>query len=219
MVLNYDCIGPLRTKLSGLIASAPLVLASPPTRPNDLTVSFAGAVSRVAPSLKVPINLSAKFISRDPQEVTKYTSDPLIHGFGTTKGLFDMLSNGKLLLTTRYKDIAADVPLLITHGTLDGLTCPKASKEFFDKIQVKDKEYKVYDGFYHELHNEPEEDRKVVIDYYIQWIRNHLPSSQNTTETPAEVVAVAAVVVPEAAAAAVDAVSTTEVEALVSVVA
>ncbi|KAF9937785.1 hypothetical protein BGZ65_001002 [Modicella reniformis] len=190
LVLNYDCMGPLRTQLSGLIASAPLVLASAPTRPNDLTVSFAGAVSRVAPSLKIPINLSSKFISRDPKEVAKYNADPLVHGYGTTKGLFDMLSNGKLLLTTRFKDITSDVPLLICHGTEDGLTDHTASKQFFDKVQVKDKEYKVYGGHYHELHNEPEDDRKVVIDYYIQWIRKHLPQSAAVTDSEAEVPAI-----------------------------
>ncbi|KAG0358356.1 hypothetical protein BGZ54_010456 [Gamsiella multidivaricata] len=196
LVLNYDCIGPLRTKLSGLIASAPLVLASAPTRPNSLTVSFAGAVSKIMPSLRIPINLSSKYISRDPKEVTKYNDDPLVHGYGTTKGLFDMLSNGKLLLTTRYQEICADVPLLICHGTADGLTDQDASKAFFDKIQVKDKEYKVYSDHYHELHNEPEDDRKVVIDYYIQWIRAHLPK-----QPVAETVIAAPEAVPVAEAA------------------
>ncbi|KAF9365986.1 hypothetical protein BGX34_007037 [Mortierella sp. NVP85] len=178
LALNYNCIGPLRKKLSGLIASAPLVLASAPTRPNSLKVSFAGAVSKIAPSLKVPVNLSSKYISRDPKEVAKYNADPLVHGYGTTKGLYDMLNNGKLLLTTRYKVIARGVPLLITHGTADGLTDPNASKAFFDKINVKDKEYKVYEGCFHELHNEPEPDRTNVINYYIQWILKHLKEKE-----------------------------------------
>ncbi|KAF9391946.1 hypothetical protein CPB97_004815 [Podila verticillata] len=177
LVLNYDCIGPLRTKLSGLIASAPLVLASGPTRPNGFTISFAGAVSKVAPSLKIPTNLSSKFISRDAKEVAKYNDDPLVHGYGTTKGLFDMLTNGKALLTSRYQEITPTVPLLICHGTADGLTDFQASKDFFDKCQVKDKEYKVYKDFYHELHNEPEDDRKEVIDFYIQWIKARLSVS------------------------------------------
>ncbi|KAF9301267.1 hypothetical protein BGZ74_006919 [Mortierella antarctica] len=176
LVLNYDCIGPLRTKLAGLIASAPLVLASGPTRPNGLTISFAGAVSKVAPSLKIPTNLSSKFISRDAKQVAKYNDDPLVHGYGTTKGLFDMLTNGKALLTSRYQEITATVPLLICHGTADGLTDFQASKDFFDKCQVKDKEYKVYKDFYHELHNEPEDDRKEVIDFYVQWIKARLPA-------------------------------------------
>ncbi|KAF9338054.1 hypothetical protein BG006_000043 [Podila minutissima] len=177
LVLNYDCIGPLRTKLAGLIASAPLVLASGPTRPNGLTISFAGAVSKVAPSFKIPTNLSSKFISRDAKQVAKYNDDPLVHGYGTTKGLFDMLTNGKALLTSRYQEITATVPLLICHGTADGLTDFQASKDFFDKCQVKDKEYKVYKDFYHELHNEPEDDRKEVIDFYVQWIKARLPAA------------------------------------------
>lgn len=177
LVLNYDCIGPLRTKLCGLIASAPLVLPTGPTRPSNIVVSFAGVVSKVFPSFKIPTNLSSKAISRDPKEVAKYDADPLVHGFGTTKGLFDMLTNGKMLLSAaRYGEISTDVPLLICHGTADALTEQKASKDFFDKVAVKDKEYKVYQDHYHELHNEPEDDRKVVIDYYIQWIRARLPT-------------------------------------------
>ncbi|KAF9338768.1 hypothetical protein BGZ91_007956 [Linnemannia elongata] len=212
LVLNYDCIGPLRTKLSGLIASAPLVLPTGPTRPSNFTVSFAGAVSKVFPSLKIPTNLSSKAISRDPKEVAKYDADPLVHGFGTTKGLFDMLTNGKMLLSAaRYGEISPDVPLLICHGSADALTEQKASKDFFDKIAVKDKEYKVYEDHYHELHNEPEDDRKVVIDYYIQWIRARLPTP--TAAAPAvaapapEVVAVAEVVATETPAPAAEVVA------------
>ncbi|KAF9582236.1 hypothetical protein BGW38_000470 [Lunasporangiospora selenospora] len=187
LVLNYNCIGPLRSKLSGVIASAPLVLASAPTRPNNLTISFAGVVSKVMPSLRIPVNLSSKFISRDKDEVAKYNKDPLVHGYGTTKGLFDMLTNGKLLLTERFKAASAEVPLLICHGTDDGLTDPKASKSFFDKCtHIKDKEYKLFEGHYHELHNEPEVDRKAVIDHYIQWLKAHLPKKQ-PKEDPKEV--------------------------------
>ncbi|KAF9279834.1 hypothetical protein BGZ88_012509 [Linnemannia elongata] len=177
LVLNYDCIGPLRTKLTGVIASAPLVLASAPTRPNALTVGFAGLVSKILPSFQTQIVLDSSFISRDAEHVQKYDTDPLIHGYISTKGVYDMLTNGKLLLTDRYKIITKSVPVLIAHGTEDGLTDYKASKEFFDKIEVDDKEYKVYEDHFHELHNEPEDDRKVVIDYYIDWIRKHLPKS------------------------------------------
>ncbi|KAF9583743.1 hypothetical protein BGW38_008688, partial [Lunasporangiospora selenospora] len=175
LVLNYDCFGPLREQLAGVVVSAPLVLASTPTRPYGITVSFAGAVSTLMPSLQIPVNLSSSFISRDKSEVAKYDSDPLVHGYGTTKGLYDMLTNGKLLLTSRYKDLTPTVPLLICHGDEDGLTCHNASKELFDKCdQVRDKEYKLWPKFYHELHNEPEDDRKQVIDYYIQWIQAHV---------------------------------------------
>ncbi|KAG0070121.1 hypothetical protein BGZ89_001371 [Linnemannia elongata] len=210
LVLNYDCIGPLRTKLSGLIASAPLVLPTGPTRPSNLTVSFAGAVSKVFPSLKIPTNLSSKAISRDPKEVAKYDADPLVHGFGTTKGLFDMLTNGKMLLSAaRYGEISPDVPVLICHGSADALTEQKASKDFFDKIAVKDKEYKVYEDHYHELHNEPEDDRKVVIDYYIQWILVAV-AEVVATEAPAPAAEVVAAETPAPNAVVVAAVTAKE---------
>ncbi|KAF9327844.1 hypothetical protein BGZ91_001270, partial [Linnemannia elongata] len=149
LVLNYDCIGPLRTKLTGVIASAPLVLASAPTRPNALTVGLAGLVSKILPSFQTQIVLDSSFISRDAEHVQKYDTDPLIHGYISTKGVYDMLTNGKLLLTDRYKIITKSVPVLIAHGTEDGLTDYKASKEFFDKIEVDDKEYKVYEDHFH----------------------------------------------------------------------
>lgn len=175
--MNYDCIGPLRNKLAGVVASAPLVLAASPTRPYWFTLKLAGIASMFLPSVQIATGLSSKFVSRDKREVAKYDTDPLVHGYSTILGLYDMLSNGEALLHSRYKDISKNVPLLICHGTEDGLTDYDASRQFFEKIQVNDKELKTYQNFYHELHNEPEADRKVVIDYYIEWFRKHLPAS------------------------------------------
>lgn len=179
-MLNYDCIGPKRHELAGVIASAPLILPSPPTRPYWIQTKLAGIVSMVLPSLQIPVGLSSKFISRDLEEVAKYDADPLVHGYCTTLGLYDMLTNGEMLLTSRFKDITPEVPLLICHGDQDGLTCAIASKEFFDKINVHDKKYEVYKDHYHELHNETEADRKVVMDSYVNWIKAHLPAASSS---------------------------------------
>jgi acylglycerol lipase len=61
-------------------------------------------------------------------------------------------------------------PLLVTHGSLDTLTCPKASKEFVDKVPSIDKIHVLYDKYVHELHNEPLEDREKVYEEYTNWI-------------------------------------------------
>ncbi|KAG0243607.1 hypothetical protein BGW41_001818 [Actinomortierella wolfii] len=172
LVLNYDVLGPKRQELAGVIASAPLILPSPETRPNAVTVGAAKVFSRVLPSLQIPVKLNTSYISRNKDEVAKYDTDPLVHPYMSILGSYDMVTNAKALLTTRFKDLTATVPVLITHGTADGLTCCKASREFFDKLtQVKDKEYATYDGWYHELHNE--DGRQEVIDKYISWIKAH----------------------------------------------
>ena len=62
-------------------------------------------------------------------------------------------------------------PLLITHGSMDTLTCPQASKEFVDKAPSADKIHVVYEKFVHELHNEPLEDREKVYAQYTSWIK------------------------------------------------
>ncbi|KAG0257692.1 hypothetical protein BG011_003802 [Mortierella polycephala] len=91
-------------------------------------------MSKVLPSFQTPIKLSSHFVSRDAQQVAKYDTDSL--------------------------EITADVSLLICHGTADCLTDYEATKGFFDKCNAKDKEFKSWPEFYHELHNEPEDDRK-----------------------------------------------------------
>ena len=48
----------------------------------------------------------------------------LVHGYGTIKGMHDMLTNGEKLLTSRYKDISVNVPpvdLSWYRGRLDQL--------------------------------------------------------------------------------------------------
>jgi alpha-beta hydrolase superfamily lysophospholipase len=58
------------------------------------------------------------------------------------------------------------LPLLLMHGSADRLTSADASGEFAEKAGDKVK-LKIWDGFYHEIHNEPEQADvfKVIIDW------------------------------------------------------
>jgi alpha-beta hydrolase superfamily lysophospholipase len=47
------------------------------------------------------------------------------------------------------EDGTIDIPLLITHGTADAMTCPRASAAFFDKVVCADKTYRAFPGAYH----------------------------------------------------------------------
>jgi alpha-beta hydrolase superfamily lysophospholipase len=40
-----------------------------------------------------------------------------------------------------------------------------------EKLEANDKKFKSWDGLYHELHNEPEQEQ--VIQFYIDWVRSH----------------------------------------------
>jgi alpha-beta hydrolase superfamily lysophospholipase len=56
---------------------------------------------------------------------------------------------------------------LVLHGTGDKVTSAEASKTFVSHLSG-DVQYEAFDGFYHELHNEPE--REQVLERVEAWI-------------------------------------------------
>ena len=47
------------------------------------------------------------------------------------------------------------LPVLIMHGAADRLSDPGGSKMLYELVSSKDKTLKLYEGFYHEIFNEP----------------------------------------------------------------
>ena len=99
----------------------------------------------------------------------KYDTDPLIHGTGTLLGLYTMLTRSAQLVEHPPQ---ISCPLLIQHGTADNICSFEASREFFAGLPSgnKDVEFKAWEGYYHELHNEPEDERNKSIAYIADWI-------------------------------------------------
>ena len=56
----------------------------------------------------------------------------------------------------------------------DRLADAAVSKSFFERVSSKDKTLHVYEGLYHEIFNEKEEDRKLAIDDLECWIDSRL---------------------------------------------
>ena len=61
-------------------------------------------------------------------------------------------------------------PLLLMHGTADRLTSPEGTKEFAAKAPKELVTLKLWDDYYHELHNEPLADRNAMFTYLINWL-------------------------------------------------
>ncbi len=62
-------------------------------------------------------------------------------------------------------------PLLVMHGMEDRLTSPKGSQEFASN-SGENVHLKMWDGLYHELHNEPE--RQEIFNYEMEWMNKLL---------------------------------------------
>ena len=138
-------------RLTGMILSGPLLAieAGAPLR-------FAGrALSVVAPTLP-SIGVDPALVSRDPQVVAAYESDPLVHhGKLPVRTLAELVS----AIDQLPDSVAAiTVPTLILYGTADRLCPPSGSGMLGQRIGSQDKTVKAYDGLYHEILNEPERD-------------------------------------------------------------
>jgi alpha-beta hydrolase superfamily lysophospholipase len=95
--------------------------------------------------------------------VERYKKDPLVHSKISVSLFVEAMSAAKYSLSHASELIT---PTLMLHGSNDLLTSPDASREFASKTNMA--ELKIWDGGYHELHNEPF--REEVFKYIMDWI-------------------------------------------------
>ena len=60
------------------------------------------------------------------------------------------------------------LPILILHGSEDGLTSPEGSKTLHEKAASDSKKLIIYEGLYHEVYNEPEQEE--VMNDVVNWL-------------------------------------------------
>jgi alpha-beta hydrolase superfamily lysophospholipase len=63
------------------------------------------------------------------------------------------------------------LPLLLVHGTADPIAFARGSQEFAARVP-KDCTLKLWEGLYHETHNEPEKEQ--VFAYLLEWLEARL---------------------------------------------
>jgi alpha-beta hydrolase superfamily lysophospholipase len=130
---------------------------------------LASTIARILPSLPT-VPVKPHVVSRDPEIVEKYTSDPLNY---TKPTKAKMGSEFLKAQKQAYSNLSSIVtPLFINHGSSDLLIHSDSSKDLYDKVASSDKTLKIWDGLYHELLNEPEKEE--VAKAFIQWIKDRI---------------------------------------------
>ncbi|KAL6715905.1 hypothetical protein ACLMJK_006866 [Lecanora helva] len=184
-VLQYAARGPedVRSQIRGYIAEAPYLALHPSSQPSRFMVISGKMAARVLPKRQMVTKLDSKWISRDSKVNREYEEDELCHDTGTLEGLAGMLARGDEL----DKDVVVlkegngggqAVSLFVAHGDGDRVTCFETSKRWFDRLDVKDKEFKRYDGWYHKLHAEPGDDKITFANDVADWIFARTGSSK-----------------------------------------
>lgn len=152
---------------SAMVLSGPAVDAQDSVSP--VMVLLAKVLGRVAPGLPVE-NLPLGAVSRDPQVVAAYENDPLVHHGKLPAGIARALIGVGQTMPQRAAAISA--PLLVVHGEADKLVPVEGSKRLVECVGSDDVHLKIYPDLYHEVFNEPEQER--VLDDVTSWIESKL---------------------------------------------
>jgi len=164
VVLNYS----LRRnpKVAGVIATSPwLKLAF---EPPAIKVWLGKMMNNIFPGFTQSSEIDASAISRDKTVVDAYINNALVHDKISAAMFVGIHDNGLWALEHASE---MKLPLLLCHGTKDRLTSAEASKEFAGKVEG-DVTLKLWQGLYHETHNEPE--KQEVFAFMKDWMDKHL---------------------------------------------
>ncbi|MBE9509660.1 MAG: alpha/beta hydrolase [Bacteroidetes bacterium] len=160
IVLNHALT---RKNISRYIVTSPWLQLS--FKPSSIKLVLAKAMKRILPGLLQPSGLNIGNISHDPEVVKAYENDPLVHDRISVRMFISVYTRGEWALANAGK---LDRSVLLMHGGDDKITSSDASRRFAEKAG-KNVELKIWEGMYHELHNEKIKDE--VFGYIIDWLK------------------------------------------------
>ncbi len=154
-------------QLQGAIITSPGLGSAAPLP--AIKLALGKMLYHLMPATQMDNGLDRSGLSRDPEVEKKYSADPTVHPKISARLAMDLFANGQYII-----DHAAEfpIPLLLMQGSADRLVSPQLTKAFAQAAPLSKITFKLWDGFYHELHNEPE--KKEVLQTMIDWMTQEL---------------------------------------------
>jgi len=165
-----------RHPFDGAIISAPLLGLTLKVPPLKLKVGQLAA--KFLPRLTLPSGLPASAISRDPAEVELYSNDR--RRVDKVSARWFAAMNAAIVRVSADAP-RLDLPMLWYVGTGDRVCDPIATRTLFDRFPeagARGQSLRSFDGYYHELHNEPELLRQPIKEMLLNWIDQRLQTGK-----------------------------------------
>jgi len=148
-------------EIDGAIVTGPFFRTSEP--PPAFQVALGKFMDKIWGAFPDKARLDANHISRDKAVVEKYVNDPMVHNKISARMGLALLASGEYAIEHAAE---IELPLFIIHGADDHLTDHKGSIDFKANAGENVK-LDILNGFYHEVHNEPE--KADVLNSIIDW--------------------------------------------------
>lgn len=154
----------LMPQIRGLILESPFIAFPKGFEPSFLKVFFGRLAGKFLPNMKLDNPIPPENVTRDPEVIQSLTDDKLLHGKGTLEGLSGLLDRTARLGSGEAKLNKGVRAVWLGCGTEDKGVSYDACKKWFDEqTQLKDKEFKTYEGWYHQLHADSPDNRDVFL--------------------------------------------------------
>ncbi|XP_069101613.1 monoglyceride lipase-like [Argopecten irradians] len=151
---------------TGVVLIGPAIQASPGAI-SPIKIMAGKVLARIFPQMCIE-KLKTKDLSRDPDAVKEYEDDKLVFHDGIkAKWGLELLRSFDVMKAGFAK---VDWPFLVLHGDHDKMCAVEGSQTLYDEAQSKDKQIKIYKGFYHQIHKEPRDDRDTVLKDIVEWL-------------------------------------------------
>lgn len=160
----------IKPDVQGTIVSGTPLLPIGVGKPYQLPL--ARIVSKVLPRYSAKVDLDNSAISRDPAVVADKLIDPYVHDVMTANFAVEQAHT-----IDRIKRDAGKLnrAMLLVHGEADRLSSAKGTIWLYKAIEALDKQIIIYQGGYHEPHNDIIRDQ--VVEDMRLWISNHMPTT------------------------------------------
>lgn len=163
IVLDY--ILKSNPKVKGAVVTSPWLRLA--FEPDKSKLRLAAIMKKILPWMIQPSGLEVNYLSHDKDIVERYQKDPLVHD-KISVSLFHEAMNAANHSLSNASELK--LPVLLLHGADDMIYSPAGSKEFTGKTTMA--ELKIWEGGYHELHNEPFKNE--VFTFIMNWINKKL---------------------------------------------
>ena len=160
--------------INGVIVSSPCLGMT--IKVPTLKRILGSLLSYVWPSLTMTNGLDATKLSHEPDVVSGYINDPLVHDRVSARFFTELIA----AMETVFQQVSRlNVPILMQIAGDDHMVNARSSIEFMNSLVLQDKTQYVYDGLYHEIYNELKDHKNRVFADLENWLENHLEEMIN----------------------------------------
>lgn len=141
--------------LPGIVLSSPFMGFHASSKPSAALGLLAQALSRIWPSVLLPVALDATAISHDKLVVEAYSNDPLVSRTASPRWLLEALA---AMEEVHSEAPRLAVPALVMAAGDDRIVDAQATARFVQAAPPERIEYVRWNGLYHEIFNEFEKE-------------------------------------------------------------